>query len=126
MNFHSHTEIRRRILRGQLRGDRVHRDLGLAFAHTRSQARYHSTLMRSTIMDEASVAIRSDRGQKQIVVPIAPTVEIEVRRKNANDRPARAVEIDRAITAHGCEARSWMKLPSPYVPIAGRNRSLFP
>src|SRR6476619_6707018 len=52
--------------------------------------------MRSTIIDEAFFSKCSDDRQKQVVVPIVPAVEVKIRRKNADDSPARAVEIDRA------------------------------
>src|SRR5215475_4957352 len=96
MNFYCHAGIRYWILRRKLCRDRIHCPRGLAFAHARPQPRDNSTWMRSAVVDEATVAIGSNHRQEKIVVPIVAAVEIEVRGKNADDSPARAVEIDRA------------------------------
>src|SRR4051794_39033968 len=63
--------------------------------------------MRTAVVDKAVVSIRSDHRQEHVVVEIAAAVEIEVRWKNADDGPARAVEIDRA--ANHC----WMGIETP-------------
>ena len=94
MNFDSHTRIRRRILRSQLCGDRIHRNLGLMFAQARPQPRNHLTRMRTAVIYEAFFSKCSDHRQKKIVISIAAAVEIEVGGKNADDCPAGAVEID--------------------------------
>src|SRR5438477_10046222 len=64
------------------------------FAHARSQPRDHLTRMRTAVIYEAFFSKCSDHRQKKIVISIAAAVEIEVRGKNADDSPARAVEID--------------------------------
>src|ERR1043166_1247840 len=66
------------------------------FAQARPQSRDDSARMITAVIYEALFSIRSNHRQEQIVISIGATVEIEVRRKNADDRPARAVEIDRA------------------------------
>jgi len=64
-------------------------------AHAWPEARDHSAWMRATVAEKAVVSKGCDHRQKEIVVRVVAAVGIEVRRKNADDGPARAVEIDR-------------------------------
>src|ERR1043166_295828 len=96
MNFDRHTVVRGWILCGYPRGDRVHLNLGLMFTNAWPQPRDHSTRMRTTIIYEAFFSECSKHRQKQIVVPVGSTEEIEVGGKDADNSPARSIEIDRA------------------------------
>ena len=50
--------------------------------------------MITAVAYERFASISSDHWQKKIVISIAAAVEVEVRGKNADNSPARAVEID--------------------------------